>query len=275
MVTRITKVGRAVALLLWATVQTSVSAQETEAPKGVSVEAFKQLSDEGFKLTMIQPGRRVVQFMQFDAPLTTLRLKEFLRRYEAIASQYQSQGKPRYWKSAFCGFGVNRLYVTVEFPDVLTMAQAWQRMHSGPELDQWEEDARNAGLVLKSQMFLDNIGGPSLSTSSYPTKDAPPHVMQIMDMDTGPDASILLTLEAKMKEITTKQKFNRIQRDYQIDWHGERPRAQITMVEYDSVEAMMRGNLVMDNSPEIKSLLRSGGMGNIRRLSECVTEEVR
>jgi len=264
------------AAAVFAAAGTSVAgfAQDAGKPQGLDVKAFEGLHEDAFKLTMIQPGRRVVQLIELDAPISTAKLKELLQRREQIARQYRSEGRARYWKAAFCGYNFDRVYMMIEFPDVITMAESWERMNAGPELDRWMDDARAAGVVFRSQIFLDTIGGPPLSASNS-TANAAPHVMQIMEMNAGFDNNVYLRHEKYMEALVNKLKIRRVQRDYQVNWHGERPRGQLMMVEYDSVSAMMRGNLVIDNSPEIKTMLTSGFLGNIQRNSECVTTEIR
>jgi len=235
--------------------------------------------DPRWKRQVIQPDRRVVELTEYDAPADWDAIRQLVGRLDSISAKYGSEGKARYWYSAFCGNMTSRLNVTVEFPNVVSMAQAWTRIQSGPEIHKWDSDARAAGLSLRSHMMLDQIAGPPLANANYASADTPPRVLQFLEMDTGNDADGVIKGGEALKKLTDELKVDRQQRTYQMDFVGTRPRLNMLLIEYASFEAMQRGNILIDNSPVFAKMMTARDPNSktppAKRLSECVAVEIR
>lgn len=89
-----------------------------------------------------QAGPRVTNVIAFDVGRDFAKFMELSKRVGAINEKYASTGKARIWMSEFAGPNSNRVIVTVEYPNMVAMAQSLSKVNASPEWAQLVADAQ-------------------------------------------------------------------------------------------------------------------------------------
>jgi len=82
---------------------------------------------------------------------------DLANRASAITKQLQVAGTVRYYVGTWAGEGSGHVIVTVEYPSLLSLAQAEAKTSASPEFRQWQTDAANSGIKQLSSSLVTEL----------------------------------------------------------------------------------------------------------------------
>jgi hypothetical protein len=88
----------------------------------------------------------VTQVIVLDVGPHMRKFIDLSNRASAMAAKYESTGQVRYWTSTWAGPDTGRVIVTIEFPNLSSMAASVSRMSASPEYAEWLADVENSGV---------------------------------------------------------------------------------------------------------------------------------
>ena len=99
---------------------------------------------------MAQEGPAVVQVVQVDIAGNLARFMELMGQVDAINEKYGSTGERRILQSTLAGPNTGTVFIVIEFPNFVSMAESVSKINASPEFAQLGAEAQAAGLRIVS-----------------------------------------------------------------------------------------------------------------------------
>ena len=105
---------------------------------------------------MAQEGPAVVQVIQIDTGGNLAKFLELTGRLDAISEKYGSTGERRILQSTLAGPNTGSVFVVIEYPNFVSMAESVSKSSASPEWAQFVADFQAAGMrVVSNSVSVD------------------------------------------------------------------------------------------------------------------------
>ena len=105
---------------------------------------------------MAQEGPAVVQVIQIDTGGNLAKFLELTGRLDAISEKYGSTGERRILQSTLAGPNTGSVFVVIEYPNFVSMAESVSKINASPEWAQFVADFQAAGMrVVSNSVSVD------------------------------------------------------------------------------------------------------------------------
>ena len=99
---------------------------------------------------MAQEGPAVVQVIQVDTGGNMAKFMELSAKIGAVNEKYGSTGERRILQSTLAGPNTGTVFVVIEYPSFVSMAESVSKVNASPEFAQLVAEAQAAGLSIVS-----------------------------------------------------------------------------------------------------------------------------
>ncbi len=99
---------------------------------------------------MAQEGPAVLQVIQVDTGGNMAKFLEVAGKFEALSQKLGSTGERRILQSTLAGPNTGTIFVVIEYPNFVSMAESVSKINASPEFAQLGAEAQAAGLRIVS-----------------------------------------------------------------------------------------------------------------------------
>ncbi len=105
---------------------------------------------------MAQEGPAVIQVIQIDIAGNMARFQELSAQADAVNQKYDSTGERRIFLSTLSGPNTGSVFVVIEYPNFVSMAESVSKINASPEWAQFVADFQAAGMrVVSNSVSVD------------------------------------------------------------------------------------------------------------------------